>query len=100
MCAKSSCTWKDLGRELLSKENYNELEIISNENNDLKYCCSAMFRLWLERQPKTASWRRLVEALKELQLNHLVGEIESNLKAGFRTLSWLVIELNNYRRRK
>ena len=69
----------DLGRELLSKENYDALEVISNENNELRNCCSAMFRLWLERQPERAKWRQLVEALKKLQLNNLAGEIESKL---------------------
>ena len=80
VCAVSSHAWKDLGRELLSKENYNALDIISNENpNDLMNCCSAMLQLWLERQPERANWRQLVEALKKLQLNHLAGEIESKL---------------------
>jgi len=41
-------------------------------------CCSAMFQLWLDRQP-TASWAQLIAALKQLQLNHLASQIESKL---------------------
>ena len=39
-----------------------------------------MFQLWLDRQP-SASWRQLIEALKQLHLNYLAGQIESKLMA-------------------
>ena len=54
------------------------LNVIQSNNNDVTNCCSAMFQLWLDRQP-TASWRQLTEALKQLQLNYLASQIESKL---------------------
>ena len=74
LCAKSTEMWKDLGTELLGSNN--TLDVINNNNCDIRNCCSAMFQLWLDRQP-TASWRKLIEALKQLQLNHLADQIES-----------------------
>ena len=70
--------WKDLGLELLGLESNNALGIIKNNNSDVRNCCSAMFQLWLDRQP-AASWRRLIEALKQLQLNYLANQIELTL---------------------
>ena len=78
LCAKSTQTWKDLGRELLGVRNNDALDTISTNNNDIRNCCSAMFQLWLDRQP-TASWRNLVEALKQLQLNYLADQIKLKL---------------------
>ena len=78
LCAKSAQMWKDLGAELLGVGSNNALDIISNNNNDVMNCCSAMFQLWLDRQP-TASWGQLIEALKQLQLNYLADHIKSKL---------------------
>lgn len=74
LCAKGTDMWKDLGIELLGSTN--ALDVISNNNNDIRNCCSAMFQLWLDRQP-TASWRQLIEALKQLRLTYLADQIES-----------------------
>ena len=52
LCAKSTEMWRDLGIELLGSSN--ALDVINNNNNDIRNCCSAMFQLWLDRQP-TAS---------------------------------------------
>ena len=78
LCAKSAQTWKDLGIELLGVGSNDALNVISNSNTDVMKCCSAMFQLWLDRQPN-ASWRQLIEALKRLQLNYLADQIESKL---------------------
>ena len=59
-------------------ESNDALNVIQSNNNDVTNCCSAMFQLWLDRQP-TASWRQLTEALKQLQLNYLAYQIESKL---------------------
>ena len=69
--------WKDLGVELLDAGSDDALNIISNSNDVIK-CCSAMFQLWLDRQPN-ASWRQLIEALEKLQLNYLANDIKSKL---------------------
>ena len=78
LCAKSTGMWKDLGLELLGTGSNDSLDAIKNNNSDIRNCCSAMFQLWLDRQP-TASWRQLIEALKQLQLNFLAYQIESKL---------------------
>lgn len=78
LCAKSAHMWKDLGVELLGSGNSVTLDVIKNSNSDATECCSAMFQLWLDRQP-AASWRQLIKALKQLQLNHLANEVESKL---------------------
>ena len=39
-----------------------------------------MFKLWLERLPE-ASWRRLIEGLKQIRMNKLASEIEELLSS-------------------
>ena len=70
--------WKDLGVELLGTGSNDDLEVIKNNNTDLRDRCSAMFQLWLDRQP-TASWRQLIQALKGMRLNHFAHQLESKL---------------------
>jgi len=68
-------TWRDLGIELLPNAGA-VLDIINaNKQNDLRECCSAMFKLWLEREPE-ASWRKLIVALNQLKKFHLAYSIE------------------------
>ena len=69
--------WKDLGKVLMPNA-VAELSIISNNHRDIVSCCSRMFQIWLERQPN-ASWKQLIEALKEVDLNHLATQIEGML---------------------
>ena len=78
LCAKSAQIWKDLGLELLSTGSNDALKVIENNKGDVRDRCSAMFQLWLDRQP-TASWRQLIKALKGLHLNNIAHQIESKL---------------------
>ena len=55
-----------------------ELSTISCDHREIVSCCSRMFQLWLQRQPN-ASWKQLIEALKEVDLNHLATQIEGML---------------------
>ena len=56
-----------------------ELSIISRDHRDsVVNCCSNMFQLWLQRQPD-ASWKQLIEALREINLNHLATQIKGML---------------------
>ena len=80
LCAKSPQAWKDLGIELLGDENSDALDVLKNNNSDVMSCCSAMFQLWLKRQP-TASWSQLIQALRQLQLYLLADQVESKLTA-------------------
>ena len=73
--------WYDLGIELLGDENLQALdEIQNNYPRDASTCCTKMFQLWLDRQPE-ASWRQLIQALREpnIELNELANTIELKL---------------------
>ena len=71
--------WRDLGRELLGEEGELELNIIAANNHDnVIKCCSGMFSLWLERQPE-ASWRQLINALRNVNLVSLATNVEKLL---------------------
>jgi len=78
LCAVGAQTWKDLGIELLGEGNVDALDVIGNNKSDVTECCSAMFKVWLERQPNT-TWAQLIDALKQLQLNSLADQIKSKL---------------------
>ena len=45
---------------------------------NVKQCCSRMFTEWRQRTPK-ASWKQLMEALKEVKLTQLASELEELL---------------------
>ena len=73
--------WYDLGIELLEPEDISTLdEIQKNNPGDAGTCCTRMFQLWLDRQPE-ASWRQLIQALREpnIELNELANTIEQKL---------------------
>ena len=78
-CANNSETWRDLGIELIGQEGVAKLdEIKANNNGNVTKCCSAMFSLWLQMQPK-ANWNQLIEALREVELITLADEIKNLL---------------------
>ena len=54
------------------------LGVIENTDSDVMTRCTKMFHLWLGREP-TASWRKLIQALKQLNLISLAIGIESKL---------------------
>ena len=71
--------WRDVGRELLGEEVESELNTIAaNSHDNVIKCCSGMFSLWLERQPE-ASWRQLINALRNVNLVTLATSIENLL---------------------
>ena len=58
--------WLDLGIELDSQ--VDKLLIIKRDHlGDFKKCCSAMFKHWLDMD-KTASWDKLIAALRDIEL--------------------------------
>ena len=74
-----SSKWHDLGLELLEQEDEESLnEIESNNPNDVRKCCKAMFQLWLRKCTK-ATWNQLIQALEEVELNNLATTIEGML---------------------
>ena len=78
ICAAGPEVWLDLGIELLQQEDIAALKTIKSNVSDCTVRCSEMFELWLERQPK-ASWRNLIEALKQIHQNKLAFNIEDLL---------------------
>ena len=78
LCAESENMWKDLGVELLDTKYHYALNAIKHNSTDVKDRCTAMFQLWLQRHPD-ASWRKLIQALKNLHLNTLAQQIELKL---------------------
>ena len=68
-----------MGRELLGEEGEPELNTIAvNSHDNVIKCCSGMFSLLLERQPE-ASWRQLINALKNVNLVSLATTVENLL---------------------
>ena len=56
-----------------------DLDVIRiNHPNDVEECCSRMFTKGRQRTP-TASWKQLIEALKEVKLAQLASELEKLL---------------------
>ena len=78
ICAAGPVMWLDLGVELLGDNDIMALNVIKINNAEVTVRCFEMFKLWLERQPK-ASWRQLIYALKQIQLNALAFNIEELL---------------------
>jgi len=70
-----------LGRELLPVGDASEAALSTiavNNKDDVTTRCSSLFTLWLGRQPN-ASWKKLIDALKKINLNNLATEIEGKL---------------------
>ena len=78
-CVGNPDKWKDLGIVLMGQESVPRLKIIKVDNSkNVMQCCSEMFNLWYERQPK-ANWNQLIRALKEVKLHTLATKIETLL---------------------
>ena len=74
--------WKDLGVKLLGSSHTGKLNVIeANSPKNVEECCTNMFQYWLDVDP-TATWNKLIAALKEIGLNTLSEEIIMNLLNG------------------
>ena len=79
VCAAGNNKWRDLGIALMEQNDIYVLDTIKASSSDIVECCSKMFTEWRQRKPK-ASWKQLVEALKEVELTQLACEVEKLLK--------------------
>ena len=71
--------WRDLGIELMGQDAVPSLCVIRKDYpNNVEECCSRMFTEWRQRTPK-ASWKQLIEALKEVKLTQLASELKELL---------------------
>ena len=78
VCAAGTDKWRDLGIMLMGQDDVYVLDIIKANSNDNVACCTRMFTEWRQRTPK-ASWKQLIEALKEVKLTQLASELEELL---------------------
>ena len=74
--------WEDLGIELLDEKRCVMLEIIKMNHNDVRICCTQMFRYWLEGDIE-ATWDKLIEALEEINQDTLANCIKTEILKGF-----------------
>ena len=78
--------WRDLGIQLLPDDLRFQLDIIkSNYPADTKSCCTAMFEYWLQVDT-TASWCKLIGALRKINKFHLAETISTMVLQGNSTL--------------
>ena len=79
VCAAGTDKWRDLGIVLMGQDAVIDLDTIRVDYPyNVKECCSRMFTEWRQRTPK-ASWKQLIEALKEVKLTQLASELEELL---------------------
>ena len=79
VCAAGTNKWRDLGIVLMGQDAVTDLDMIRVDYPyNVKECCSRMFTEWRQRTPK-ASWKQLIEALKEVKLAQLASELEELL---------------------
>ena len=78
VCAAGTNKWRDLGIVLMEQDDIDVLDIIKANSTDNVECCTRMFTEWRQRTPK-ASWKQLIEALKEVKLTQLASELEELL---------------------
>ena len=97
VCAAGTNKWRDLGVVLMGQDAVTSLDVIRiNHPNDVEECCSKMFTKWRQRTPK-ASWKQLIEALKEVDLTQLASELEelliedSKISQELKGIKWLRI---------
>ena len=78
VCAAGTNKWWDLGIVLMEQDDVYVLAIIIANSTGNVECCSRMFTEWRQRTPK-ASWKQLIEALKEVKLTQLASKLEELL---------------------
>ena len=77
VCAAGTNKWWDLGIVLIGQDA--AAHIRENYPYNTEKCCSKILIKWSQRTPE-ASWKQLIEALKEVRLNQLASELEESLQ--------------------
>ena len=70
--------WEELGVQLLDEEQRKMLKNIEKNESDVQSCCTKLFDHWLTVDVH-ASWNKLIEALKEIDENHLAVKIRRKI---------------------
>ena len=72
--------WFELGVVLLNPQYHHTLSTIEvDAGNDAKTCCKRMFSKWLDTD-ELASWDKLINALRTVELNTVASNIKSSLQ--------------------
>lgn len=82
--------WFDLGLQLLSVQDCSNLQTIHDNYHNYEQCCSEMFRLWLETS--SPSWEALIDALKSIELNEVVYEIEMAISGMYIMHTYAIVD--------
>ena len=79
VCAAGADKWWELGIVLMGQDAAADLDVIKIDHpNNVMECCSKMFNEWRRRCPK-ASYKHLIDGLKEINLIQLASEVEKLL---------------------
>ena len=78
---KIAIVWEYLGLELLDEKHCVMLEVIKQNHEDVRVCCTQMLRYWLEVDTK-ASWNVLIKALEEIHQDSLAMYIKASILKG------------------
>ena len=74
--------WHNLGVQLIPDHLQRQLGIIRADNpGDAKECCTIMFEYWLQVDT-TASWNKLIEALRKINNLQLIDDICKSVLQG------------------
>lgn len=76
---KVATKWRDLGVQLMIPSE--QLDIIKENNQDIKSCCTKMFLYWLQVDT-TATWNKLIKALEDINHNALAEDIKKVILQG------------------
>ena len=71
--------WEEVGVQLLNDQHQKQINIIKANHHDVEKCCSSLFNIWIQRKPGDATWRALIEAVRNAHLTNEANEIENML---------------------
>ena len=73
--------WKDLGVQLLRRDQQNELNIVEADYQcNSRKCCNYVFEIWLNTTT-CATWDLLIAALKSVDLNYFASELNERIRS-------------------
>ena len=84
--------WRHLGSELLDSKYKIELDKIEENYGNKEKKCRKMFSKWLNTD-ELASWEKLIEAVRIVQLNNVASDIEQLLLKGKYVASYIAMLL-------
>ena len=76
---KDDMEWKKFGMVLLGTKDDRELTLIqqNNQGKSFKEKCGDLLEIWMKRSNSNPNWKQVIQALKEVDLNHIAAELET-----------------------